>query len=302
MSCEHVFSTNDKYYRTENLKQLRNSKLFLILLGLIVIASTILGIKRLFPIQVDSWNDLMDASDLINLIFSAVIFIFTVFLYLGIADYLYYKHCLLKACGISTKSSLWVINFMERKVCEIRVLSVKENYFTFDKTLFKCRVIERGKKFTVILPGRDIYFSENDANSVMNYIEKANSEVLEAYYPKWKQDADFVSFFQGKQANRIKYHSTWSEYGHSCLKPISTNCLGQITETSYSYLANPPYQSLIVLTPIIINEIEYEPFFSDFTLQTNIEKVEEIFEDFIEEKEKRKKNGRKNKKPNKSNK
>lgn len=291
MSCEYAFSTDDKCLRTENLKQLRNSKILLILMGLIVIVLTILGIIRFFPIQA-SWNDLMEFSDLINLILSAVIFIFTVFLYWKIADYLYYKHCLLKACGISPKSSLWVIEFMEGKVCEIRVLCAKENYFTFDKTLFKCRVVEREKKFTVILPGRDIYFSENDAVSVMNYIEKANNEVLESYYPKWKQDADFVSFFQKRQANRIKNNYTWSKYGHYCLKPIFKNCLGLITETSYVYLAKPP-RSLIVLTPIIINEIEYEPFFSAFNSLTNTENVEKLFEDFIEEEKERKRSAEK---------
>lgn len=293
MSCEYIFSTNDKCRRTEDLKQLRTNKILIVLMGLIVIALTILGIKRLFPIQIGSWYDLIDSSDLINFMLSTAILIFNFFLYWAIAEHLYYKYCLLKACGISTKSSLWVIDFMEGKVCEIRALSVKDNYFTFDKTLFKCRVIEGGKKFTVILPGRDIYFSENDAVSVMNYIEKANNEVIESYYPKWKQDADFVSFFQEKQANRIKYNSTWSDYGHYCLKPSSTNFLGQITETPYVYLANPPHQSLIVLTPIIINEIEYEPFFSNFSLLTNTENVEKLFEDFIEEKEKRKKSAEK---------
>lgn len=292
MSCKYIFSTNDKCRRAEDLKQLRTNKILIVLMGPIVIALTTLEIKRFFPIKVASWNDLIDFSDLINLILSAVIFIFNIFLYCAIADHMYHKYCLLKACGISPKSSLWVINFMEGKVCEIRVLSVKDNYFTFDKTLFKCRVIERGKKFTVILPGRDIYFSENDAVSVMNYVEKVNNEVLEAYYPKWKQDANFVSFFQKKQANRIKYNSTWSEYGHCCLKPTSINCLGQITEPSYVYLAKSP-RSLIVLMPIIINEIEYEPFYSTFNSRTNTENVEKLFEDFIEEKQEREKSAKK---------
>lgn len=290
---EYILSTNDQCRRTENLKQLRNSKILLFVMGLIVIALTILGIKRLFPVQIDSLNSLLDDTTQINLILSVCIVIFTVILYFGIAENLYYKHFLLKACGISTKSSLWVINWsidgFEGEICEIKVLSVKENYFTFDKTLFKCNVIERGKKYITILPGRDIYFSESDAVSVIDFIIDVNDKVLKSYYPEWKQDIDFVRFVQKKQTERIRKHA-WSEYGHCCLKPIYTNFFD---EPEYKDLVKSPCKSLIILTPIVINEIKYEPFFFDCVTKTNTEQIETIFEDFIEEKEKRKRSAEK---------
>lgn len=261
MSCKYTFFTNDKCCRTVSRKQLKNIKILLIVSGLIAIALTILEFATLLKFEGVFFTTPL------KLIWFMKIIIFNPGLFCIIADHLYYKR-LLKAYGISPKSPLWVIDFIEKKAYEIRVLSVKDKDFTFDKTLFKCNIIERGKDFIVTLPGRDIYFSENDAISVMSYIEKANDEVLEAYYPKWKQDADFVSFFKEKQANRINYYFTQSEYESSeygpCRKPYS------------------------ILTPIIINEIEYEPFFPNCDLMTNTEKVERIFEDFIEEKEKRK--------------
>lgn len=294
---EYILSTNDQCRRTENLKQLRNSKILLFVMGLIVIALTILGIKRLFPVQIDSLNSLLDDTTLINLILSVCIVIFTVILYLGIAENLYYKHFLLKACGISTKSSLWVINWsidgFEGEICEIKVLSVEENYFTVDKTLFKCNVMERGKKYTTILPGGDIYFSESDAVSVVDFIRDVNDKVLKSYYPEWKQDIDFVRFVQKKQTERIRGHA-WSDYGHCCLKPIYKNCLGFYDEPPYEDLVKSSCKSLIILTPIVINKIKYEPFFfyHDVT-KTNTEQIETIFEDFIEEKEERKRSAKK---------
>ncbi len=148
--------------------------------------------------------------------FSVLLFLILVvynFVNFSISSMLYDKFYL-KAYGLSRKSRIWVINYVEKKVCEAQILSLSKvsvsksdsDITDFNKMTFRCKTTGNA---TIQLCGADIFFTEESAIDYLNYIKGVNSDVLE-YYPIFKRDCIFlkyINYFRTTQFGENPYSS-----------------------------------------------------------------------------------------------
>lgn len=168
--------------------------------------------------------------------------------------YFIYHRLLLRACGWHKGVELWVINFEKRKAYKAKPFVAKNIRNGFNDILFICFIKEddeHGDFYSIC--GKDIYFSESSAESVLKYIEEANSEAIEQYYSKWKQDTDFILYYKEWQ-NRFSMNNKYS-------------------------LIN-----MFIVTPVIINGFKYEP--EVFALKADT--IEILLKGYIETKKEQK--------------
>lgn len=102
------------------------------------------------------------------------------------------KLCGLKAYGLSKQTDIWTINFKDETVVRATLISVSIANNDFRETEFYCNI--NGSKY--YLNGDDIYFSEEAAMNVLDFVVKSNDRELKKYYPNWKNDSNFVSFYK----------------------------------------------------------------------------------------------------------
>lgn len=123
---------------------------------------------------------------------------------LGLTAYILFlvllnKLCGLKAYGLSKYTDVWTVSFKDETVVRVRLISVWRADKDFKETNFCCDI--NGSEYC--LNGDEIYFSEEAAKNVLDFVIKSNDGELKKYYPNWKNDSNFVEF----------YKSTISEYG-----------------------------------------------------------------------------------------
>lgn len=102
------------------------------------------------------------------------------------------KLCGLKAYGLSKQTDIWTINFKDEMVVRATPISVSIANKNFKETRFCCNINES----EYYLNGDDIYFSEEAAMNVLDFVVKSNDRELKRYYPNWKNDSNFVSFYK----------------------------------------------------------------------------------------------------------
>lgn len=102
------------------------------------------------------------------------------------------KLCGLKAYGLSKQTDIWTINFKDETVVRATPILVSIANNDFRETEFYCNI--NGSKY--FLNGDDIYFSEEAAMNVLDFVVKSNNRELKRYYPNWKNDSNFVSFYK----------------------------------------------------------------------------------------------------------
>ncbi len=102
------------------------------------------------------------------------------------------KLCGLKAYGLTKDTDIWTIDFKEEAVVQAKPVSVSVPNNDFKKTEFCCYI--NGREY--YLNGDDIYFSEEAAMNVLNFVVKSNDCELKRYYPNWKNDSNFVEFYK----------------------------------------------------------------------------------------------------------
>lgn len=138
------------------------------------------------------------------------------------------KLCGLKAYGLSKQTDIWTINFKDETVVRATPISVSKANKNFKETRFCCNINES----EYYLNGDDIYFSEEAAMNVLDFVMKSNDSELKRYYPNWKNDSNFVSF----------YKSNISVYGFG--RNIYSSC---------------NKSSAVIADSIEVNGIEYTP-------------------------------------------
>lgn len=132
------------------------------------------------------------------------------------------KICGLKAYGLSKDTDIWTISFKDETVIRARLISVSAANSDFKTTQFCCDI--NGSEY--YLTGDDIYFSEEAAMNVLDFVVKSNDSELKRYYPNWKNDSNFVKF----------YKSTIYTYGFgracniNCCKKLSSAILADSVE------------------------------------------------------------------------
>lgn len=102
------------------------------------------------------------------------------------------KLCGLKAYGLSKDTDIWTIDFKNETVVRATPISVSKANKNFKETMFCCNINES----EYYLNGDDIYFSEEAAMNVLDFVVKSNDRELKRYYPNWKNDSNFVSFYK----------------------------------------------------------------------------------------------------------
>ena len=102
------------------------------------------------------------------------------------------KLCGLKAYGLSKQTDIWTINFKDETIVRATLISVLAANKDFKKTRFCCDI----NGIETCLNGDDIYFSEEAAVNVLDFVAKSNDRELKRYYPNWKNDSNFVSFYK----------------------------------------------------------------------------------------------------------
>ena len=102
------------------------------------------------------------------------------------------KLCGLKAYDLSKDTEVWTINFKDETVVRVKPVSVSVANKNFKKTVFCCDI--NGSEY--YLNGDDIYFSEEAAMNVLDFVVKSNDSELKRYYPNWKNDSNFVNFYK----------------------------------------------------------------------------------------------------------
>lgn len=123
---------------------------------------------------------------------------------LGLATYILFlvllnKLCGLKAYGLSKGTDVWTVSFKDETVVRARLISVWLANKDFKESKFCCDI----NRNEYLLNGDELYFSEEAAKNVLDFVIKSNDGELKKYYPNWKNDSNFVKF----------YKSTISEYG-----------------------------------------------------------------------------------------
>lgn len=255
MSSEnnYIFTTDDDYYRTVKRKRLMALRYFWSKGGIILFAPTLASIIEGLIIE-DFINELIHTMPfgwISILLLWVVNFIFFTVLYIILKNL-----CGLEAYGLSRKNEVWVINFADKTVCEaqlITVITVDNGTSDFDQITFKCKIKADDKSETVLLYGRDIYFSENTAKKVLCFIEDVNDNILNEYHPNWKKDTDFAKFIEGYYIPRMK------ELGY---------CYGFLS------VGGSRRSSWVVFTSITLNGYKYKPAYP----------LETLFELYIKEK------------------
>lgn len=102
------------------------------------------------------------------------------------------KLCGLKSYDLSKDTEVWTINFKDETVVRVKPVSVSVANKNFKKTVFCCDI--NGSEY--YLNGDDIYFSEEAAMNVLDFVVKSNDSELKRYYPNWKNDSNFVKFYK----------------------------------------------------------------------------------------------------------
>lgn len=142
------------------------------------------------------------------------------------------KLCGLKAYGLSKQTDIWTINFKDETIVRATLISVSIANNDFKETKFYCNI--NGSKY--YLSGDDIYFSEEAAMNVLDFVLKSNDCELKKYYPNWKNDSNFVSFYKN---NICEYGFNRDSDGRTpavLADFIEINGITYITKTSIKYL------------------------------------------------------------------
>lgn len=105
------------------------------------------------------------------------------------------KMCGLKAYGLSKDTDIWTISFKEETVVKAKLFSVYSANKDFKETEFFC-IINDDEDYCGCLCGDDIFFSEEAAANVLDFVLKSNDGELKKYYPNWKNDSNFVKFYK----------------------------------------------------------------------------------------------------------
>ncbi len=264
MSYEKTYFTKDVQDRIEDNKFIKLSH---VVSRITIIAAIIMFVITVFSIVIVvsfALNNLHAENELLIYFFFGIVVYFVVnYVLLKLED-----KFRLKAYGLFRKSRIWVINYVEKKVCEAQVLSLSwETYdiTDFNRMKFKCKITGN----TTALLGADIFFSEESATDYLNYIERINSDALKEYYPDFEKNSDFLEYAKDYISTRffILERSPYS----------SVNCYGG------------NFLSLVIFTTTTINGNGYQP---DSTLSLGYENpLEAMLKDFLkEEKEKSERN------------
>lgn len=137
------------------------------------------------------------------------------------------KLCGLKAYGLSKETDIWTINFKDETVVRAKLISVTRTDKNFKGTRFCCNI--NGSEY--YLNGDDIYFSEEAAMNVLDFVMKSNDSELKRYYPNWKNDSNFVSFYK----SNISVYGFGRNIFSSCNKSpaVIADCL-EINRITYT--------------------------------------------------------------------
>lgn len=129
-------------------------------------------------------NDLSPLTESVGVGLSLAAYI----LFLGLLN----KLCDFKAYGLSKDTDIWTISFKDETIIRARLISVSVPNSNFKNTVFYCDI--NGSKD--YLTGDDIYFSEEAAMNVLDFVLKSNDSELKRFYPNWKNDSNFVKFYK----------------------------------------------------------------------------------------------------------
>lgn len=265
LDCYNIFSTSDENLRVAaNKKLLITAKMiYIFCLACMFAASMFLSYKIAVCINGggEGYTPFIPLADtltnLTKFISDMIFFLLSfVFIFVGfIITKFIYRRRLLKAYGLSKEVELWVINFEEEKICKIKPFAVDIIESEFNKTLFECVMRENGVNEYISINGKDIYFSKSSAKSVLKYIEEINDKVIEQYYPKWRENTDFILHYKEWQ------HRLPGPHNHS-----------EKIEQKYSLI------DMYILESVTINEIEYKPD----TILSCLEPIDILLKTFIE--------------------
>lgn len=132
------------------------------------------------------------------------------------------KLCGLKAYGLSKDTDIWTIDVKDETVVRARLISVSAANSDFKMTQFSCDI--DGSEY--YLTGDDIYFSEEAAMNVLDFVLKSNDSELKKYYPNWKNDSNFVKFYK----STIYTYGFGRAYNANCYKKLSSAILADSVE------------------------------------------------------------------------
>lgn len=184
--CFPIISEDERYRNVPNkiILALKNffSEEMGLLCGLLAV-----GVSAFIPVIGKEYVELNDVT-LLNMGIRAAAGLTAYILFLVLLN----KLCGLKAYGLSKQTDIWTINFKDETIVRATLISVLAANKDFKKTRFCCDI----NGIETCLNGDDIYFSEEAAVNVLDFVVKSNDRELKRYYPNWKNDSNFVSFYK----------------------------------------------------------------------------------------------------------
>lgn len=100
----------------------------------------------------------------------------------------------LKTYGFHKGDKVFLIDFKNEEIVSAKIQSL--NYYdkNFNEMGFNVLVDDE----LHCVHGEDIYSDFSSAKSVLEFVTKTNNCSLSKYYPEWKDDSRFVSFYKSK--------------------------------------------------------------------------------------------------------
>lgn len=137
------------------------------------------------------------------------------------------KLCELKAYGLSKDTDIWTISFKDETIVRAKLISVSVPNSDFKNTVFYCEIND-SKDYLI---GDDIYFSEEAAMNVLDFVLKSNDSELKRFYPNWKNDSNFVKFYKS-HIQKYGFRSNSGCYSSVVVADLVINGMTYIPHTS----------------------------------------------------------------------
>lgn len=96
----------------------------------------------------------------------------------------------LKNYGFEKEQEVYVIDWRKEKIEKTNIQGVGYPYECMNDTFFRVKIEEDYN-----LEGKDIYFSQAEAEQMLLSVQSRNDYEISKYYPNWKADKDFYKFY-----------------------------------------------------------------------------------------------------------
>lgn len=191
----YTLQTNEEQYRVYDSGYVTCLRLVLFV-GSFAVPALIAWLVAVIKNWINTQNEIAAESSYFDIgIFFLGVIVF------GVTSLVLYYRLALKAYGLNQRKGVWIVDFDSHIAVKVYADFVSEECNSFDETSFICTA-DNDDCTTYTVRGRNMYFSEHMALSVLLWTERVNGEILEQYYPDWEIDKDFVEYYNNKQSRR----------------------------------------------------------------------------------------------------